>query len=126
MFPSSLLEWDDFVRTASVSWEDRITTWVRRKNVMFVFFEDLKSDLRTQLVRILTFLQAPVDEARLDCTEAYPEGEFHRSKNKTERSFDPYSDKHKVIIEGHIRNASRILRETGHINHDLSYTGLDK
>ncbi|XP_030830863.1 WSC domain-containing protein 1 [Strongylocentrotus purpuratus] len=119
-------EWDTFVESASIAWKDRITTWVTRDNVMAVFYERLKSDLRRQITNILEFLDVPIDDARLDCTVAHPEGSFHRQKGESNRTFDPYTDKHKSIVKMHIKAVSKVLRETGYIDNDLSYVGLSK
>nr|XP_054748431.1 WSC domain-containing protein 1-like [Lytechinus pictus] len=46
-------DWDAFVESASIAWEERIVTWVTRTNVMVVYFERLQSHLRQEIVRIL-------------------------------------------------------------------------
>ncbi|XP_054748431.2 sialate:O-sulfotransferase 1-like, partial [Lytechinus pictus] len=119
-------DWDAFVESASIAWEERIVTWVTRTNVMVVYFERLQSHLRQEIVRILQFLHVPIDDHRLDCMVAHPEGNFHRQKVESNRTFDPYTNKHKAIIDMHVKSTSKVLRENGYLDVDLSYSGLSK
>ncbi|XP_071502455.1 WSCD family member AAEL009094-like [Diadema antillarum] len=123
-------KWDKFIQSASISWEDRITSWLPRNNVRVLFYEDLKSDLRNQIIQLLRFLDFPVDHDRLDCMEAHPEGDFHRKAKylggNDPTTFDLFSDRHREIIDEHVKRASDALRKYGFIDHDLSYAGLER
>ena len=46
-----------------------------------VFYENLKYDLEMDLVRVLRFLQVPVDEKKLRCLRKYPV-DVHKRKGR--------------------------------------------
>nr|XP_054760337.1 WSC domain-containing protein 2-like [Lytechinus pictus] len=116
--------WDNFVEEKSQVWENTIASWISLNNTLVVFYEDLQSELRQQITRILKFLGVPLDEERLRCTEAYPQGRFHRNKTDSDRLFDPYTKQHETIIKTHIDAASKLLFEKSYISKNLTYSRL--
>ncbi|XP_041471283.1 WSC domain-containing protein 1-like [Lytechinus variegatus] len=114
-------EWDNFVEKNSQIWENTIASWIALNNTLLVFYEDLQSELCQQITRILKFLGVPLDEERLSCTEAYPQGRFRRNKTDSDRLFDPYTKQHETIIKTHIDAASKLLLEKGYISKNLTY-----
>ena len=56
--------------------------------VVVVRYEDLLKDTRTQLRRMLDFLEFPYTEERLDCVINHQVQTFHR---KHSHNFDPFS-----------------------------------
>ena len=66
-----------------------------KKPVHVVRYENLKTDLRAELRKILTFLNRTISEKNLDCVERSTGEKWHRKKS----DFDPYSKMDKNILK---------------------------
>jgi len=62
---------------------------------MVVRYEDLLKDVRTQLRRMLDFLDFPYTEERLDCIANNQEQKFHR---KHDNDFDPFTKRQRQTL----------------------------
>lgn len=100
-------EWTFFVRQMGEKWFGIIDKWLAKDpNIHVVFYENLLKDTRTELEKMLEFLNVDIDPARLDCTIANQEGSFHR---KSTNEFDPFTDELKTFLNGKIRRAQDLL-----------------
>jgi hypothetical protein len=94
VFLSFLLldQWRYFVTESIPRWSSLITTWVENsESLLIVIYEKLKKNPRKEMIRILHYLDLPVNESRLDCLlkEQHLEGPFHRSHHHHNDSFNP-------------------------------------
>ena len=70
--------------------------WLQSKKPLHVVrYEKLKTDLRAELRKILTFLNQTISERNLDCVERSTGEKWHRKKS----DFDPYSKVDKNILK---------------------------
>ncbi|KAJ8043537.1 WSC domain-containing protein 1 [Holothuria leucospilota] len=100
-------EWTFFVRQMGDKWFGIIDKWLAKDpNIHVVFYENLLKDKRTELEKMLEFLNIDIDPARLDCTIANQEGSFHR---KSTNEFDPFTDELKTYLDEKIRRAQDLL-----------------
>ncbi len=85
MFPA----WADFVKTYISLWSSLITSWIENsQDYLIVLYEDVQKNPREELVRILEYLDQPVDPLRLDCLmkQENLEGPFHRAHHLPEKT----------------------------------------
>ncbi|XP_059608231.1 WSCD family member AAEL009094-like [Phlebotomus argentipes] len=100
--------WEEFVRNKLISWTDFHLDWTRNflQPIEIVFYEDLVSDLRGSLVRILRFLQWPVDDKNLDCAIKRRRGNYKRRQ----LPFDPFTKSMKDRIDETRNNTFKELK----------------
>ena len=70
-----------------------------------VRYENLVMDTRTQLQRMLEFLQYPYTKERLDCVINHQVETFHRNHH----SFDPFTDEQKQKFVKIIKQVESLL-----------------
>ena len=89
---------DAFLTKYSDRYLKTVTVWLDGHiPVIVVKYEDLLRDTRTQLRRMLNFLEFPYTEERLDCVINHQVQTFHR---KHAHNFDPFSPAlHRKISE---------------------------
>jgi hypothetical protein len=78
-------KWEDFVLALAPKWSSMITTWVENsQSLLIIQYEQLKKNPHSELIRILDYLELPVNEERLACVlgDKNIEGPFHRRHNK--------------------------------------------
>jgi hypothetical protein len=78
-------KWENFVLSLIPKWSSMITTWVENsQNLLILEYEKLKKNPHSELIRILDYLDLPVNEERLTCIldAKNIEGPVHR-RHKT-------------------------------------------
>ena len=87
--------WQWFISDYSKRYVKMINSWLSSKGTkiptIVVRYEDLVTDTRTQLQRMLEFLQYPCTKEQLDCVINHQVETFHRKQH----SFDPFTDEQK-------------------------------
>jgi len=85
-------------------WDFFAGWWERRKdsNVLWVCFEDLKSDLRGQIQRVAKFMEVELDEASLDMVEEKSSFKFMEA---SQRQFDEH------VVFGKVRDQMGIPKD---------------
>ena len=102
-------EWADFVYCHISLWSSFYETWMTfRKPMMLLRYEDLKSDLKGQLRRLVHFLKVPVEPDAIERTVANSEGLFHRSSSGQE-TIRLYSNKMQTLLNTTIAYVEHIL-----------------
>lgn len=69
---SDISDWPQFLTIQTSKWLDMATNWTMHSSpdkVLVVHYENLKTDLKSELRKILTFLNLPVDDER--CERVY-------------------------------------------------------
>ena len=107
-------EWRMYVNRAAFSWGSHIHQWLGTRlphgsTLLVVKFENLLTNLRTELIRILKYLEYPYTEEDLDCTIKSNNNMsvFHRNHTN---SFEHYTQNEVDIIYGQIKLTEIILR----------------
>ncbi|CAH1793019.1 unnamed protein product, partial [Owenia fusiformis] len=80
----------------------------RKEKMLIVHYENLKTKLREELLRIRDFLNMTVDQSVIDCALCNSEGYFHRKG----KNFNPYTEADMLKIATHIKAMNETLRET--------------
>ena len=85
-------KWQQFISNYSERYVKMTKSWLSSKDTkiptIVVRYEDLVKDTRTQLQRMLEFLQYPHSKERLDCVVNHQVETFHRKQHV----FDPFTD----------------------------------
>ncbi len=98
----------EFVKQEMKLWEEIYTDYLSvGSDVLVVHYEDLKTDLRGQVVRILENLEMPVDDLRVNCSLTMPHDKVKRKSRDLE---DPYDDELRDIIERAIDRIQEMLK----------------
>lgn len=95
-----------------MTWALLLHTWLSQKEipVHIVLYENLLSDLRSELVRMLDFLDFQVSNETLDCVIENSTGKFKRTQHL---NFDPFTSENKAAVNRFIRQADPLLARHG-------------
>ena len=76
----SISDWHAYVFRKCKQWRDTYMAWLLEfKGLLYpLFYENLKSDLSNELLRIFNFLGIQLDPSVLACAVSNQEGSFHR------------------------------------------------
>ncbi|XP_066510432.1 sialate:O-sulfotransferase 2 isoform X1 [Hoplias malabaricus] len=103
-------EWPEFVKNYAPWWASHTLDWLRYgKRVHVVHFEELKTDLFSQLKSMVLFLGLEVSEDRLLCVVGQKDGNFKRSGLR-KLEYDPYTQEMRATIDGLIRTVDATLK----------------
>ncbi len=98
----------EFVRQEIKLWEEIYMDYLSiGSDLLVVHYEDLKTDLRGQVVRILEDLDMPVDDLRVNCSLTMPHDKVKRKARNLE---DPFNDELRELIEASISRIQDMLR----------------
>ncbi|XP_071824633.1 sialate:O-sulfotransferase 1-like isoform X2 [Apostichopus japonicus] len=105
LIDSQLRRWQNIVSniTANFANNDRL---------LMVHFQDLKGDLRTELKRIVEFLELPLNEDRLICTLKNQEGQFHLPHQAL--PFNPFNAAQQKLIKAAMTNGIKQIKRKSH------------
>ena len=109
-------EWKTFVKEGAKRWAKLIESWVENSmDYLIVTYEDLKADPKTELIRIMEYLDQPVNEDRLSCVLRHLEGPFHREDSVTKAqsaglSFNTKDDSNlDLIVKQNIEHVNQVF-----------------
>jgi len=106
-------KWANFVRKEIPGWTSLIMSWIENsQDYLIVLYEDVQKDPREELIRILGYLNQPVNTARLDCLmkPEHLEGPFHRPSSPPSPSSSLSLSQSQTISSTPSSNNSSILR----------------
>ncbi|PIK50208.1 putative WSC domain-containing protein 2-like [Apostichopus japonicus] len=104
-------EWESFVRQMGDKWYGVIEKWLQKDpNIHITYYEDIVTDTRKEIEKMLKFLKVEIDIARMNCTIANQEGSFHRTAKK---EFDPFTSVMKSYVHHKIELANSLLLANG-------------
>ncbi len=105
-------KWDWLVEYKGAAWAFLLHTWLAQSvvPVHVVQYEQLVSNLRQELTKIVQFLEIEVTESDMDCAVENGEGPFKRA---THLNFDPYSTTNKEAMNRCIQQATPLLAKYG-------------
>lgn len=111
-------KWDWFVEYMSVSWGLMLQTWLSQSDTLtlVVKYEQLLTNLTSEMSRILDFIEHPISEERLECV-SQREGHYKRHKHL---NFDPFSSENKEAVNRIIQQ-SRAVAEKHGIHYDTRH-----
>ncbi|PIK58683.1 putative WSC domain-containing protein 2 [Apostichopus japonicus] len=88
--------------------DDITANFANNDRLLIVYFQDLKSDLRTELKRIVEFLELPLNEDRLICTLKNQQGQFHRHHKAL--PFNPFNAAQQKLVEAAMTNGIKKIK----------------
>ncbi len=99
----------DFVKHEMRMWEEIYLDYLSvGSRLLAVHYEDMKMDMRGEVLRILEHLELlPADAERLNCSLTMPHDKIKRKARELE---DPYDDELREIIEAAIGKVQEMLR----------------
>ncbi|XP_070572868.1 sialate:O-sulfotransferase 2-like [Ptychodera flava] len=108
-------EWTDFVMGKSRTWTNTALMWMQHcPKVLVIHYEDLLSDINSQLHRLLTFLNIEISQERLLCAELNSSGKFKRPSRNKGLSFDPFTQEMHEYVDIYIKAVAMALKLHGH------------
>ncbi|KAI6659139.1 WSC domain-containing protein 2-like [Oopsacas minuta] len=114
--------WSKLVTALAELWETTLRTWLKHDiPVLVVRYEDLESDLLNQMKRILTFLQVPYTEEKLDCVFNTKKDTFKRNHIiEDEKKYDYYfyTLELRKTVKTVINNVKPLFTEFGISNYE--------
>ena len=95
-----------------MSWLVLLNVWLKESYLphIVVQFENLKTNLTTELSRMLEFLKIPINQETMNCVLNNKEGFF---KRKQHLNFDPFSSENKQAVNRIIEQAQPLLNKYG-------------
>jgi len=101
--------WNETLRRFSKAWRGHLETYLRTtKTPMLVLkYENLLTDLHTELERMMKFLEFPYTEDDLQCTIKSAVEGFHRKHNKN--FTDLYTPEQRKLVSAQIKLANEVL-----------------
>ena len=99
----------------SKGWTSHIQNFLRspKTPTLVVKYENLLTDLHTELKRMMEFLKIPYTEEDLQCTINSTIEGFHRKHDKVN---DPYTPEQRKLVQAQINLANGVLR-----HYNISY-----
>ena len=99
-------------------WKSHVERWLGPQlpidsSVLVVKYENLKTDLRTELIRMMKYLEYPYTEEDLECTIKSNTNGFHRNHTKP---VEHYLQKEADVVYEQIQLAEVYLKK-----YDISY-----
>ena len=107
-------EWSSYVNRSAFGWRLHIRKWLDsqlspRATLLVVKFENLLTDLRAELTRMMKYLEYPYTAEDIDCTIRQSNVNFFR-RNHT-KHFEHYRQMEVDIIYEQIKLAEGIFRK---------------
>ena len=101
------------MQKGSKKWHDTIQSWVVQgkradREVLVVYYEDLKRDTKTHTKDMLNFLGIDVMK-----TVGESFAKFHRKHNSSEEQFDPFTGEQRKLVMSIIQETIREIETNG-------------
>ena len=106
------MEWQRYALSAGYRYQQTVERWLKEPKIplIVVRYEDLVKDTKTQLERMLDFLDYPYTEERLDCVISHQIETFHR---KHDHEFDPFTTRQHLRLLGIMKSVEPLLNKYG-------------
>ena len=102
-------KWRNFVYESAVEFKQLLHFWLERANIpsiLVIKYEDMLTDLATQLRKMLDFLQVPYTDKDIDCVANDKLEHYHRKKVK---SFEHYIPADRQLVLHSLMSVERLL-----------------
>jgi len=109
-------DWESFVTIETSAWLGMAVNWTRSSEpdkLLVVHYEEVKTDLESQMRKILQFLGVEVDQKRLSCLSKHRNGFFHRKFNEKPEKL-PFSAPLRNQMDHLIENLNTFLIRRGY------------
>jgi len=105
-------KWKQFIKTSIEQFVSLVRYWLEEANisVLVIKYEDMVTDLATQLTKMLDFLQVNYSQSDIDCVMDDTLEMFHRKKTMPSE-FDPYVPSDKQFILDKFMSIKPILEK---------------
>ena len=106
------MDWKRYAISAAYRYQRTVERWLKEPTIptIVVRYEDLVTDTRTQLQRMLEFLQYPYTKERLDCVINHQVETFHRKHN---HEFDPFTTRQRQKLHDVMKAIEPLLNKHG-------------
>lgn len=106
-------EWDSYIHVYIQAWKERILNWIDQDHaeVLVVYYEDLKRNTLTEIIRIMDFLELDYpssEEIGMKLSKDFTEFKRPHTRNENNEYYTP-EQKHyiKLVIEETDRELKR-------------------
>ena len=118
MYVGENKDWMSFIYSSALKWSQHVRFWLgphrpHNASVLVVKYEKLLTDLRTELVRIMKYLDYPYTEDDLQCTINSNTLAFRRNHSVY---VEHYTQSEVDMMYKQIKLANKLLK-----NHNISY-----
>ena len=116
LFTGNFSAWRRFVDKNAKEFTKLVQYWLEEANipsVLVIKYEDLLSDLPTQLRKMLNFLQVPYSDEDFECVVGNKLDNFHRPKGKP---FNHYIPADRRLVLDNLTSVELLLNK-----HNISY-----
>ena len=106
------VEWQRYAVSAGYRYQRTVERWLKDATVPLIVirYEDLVKDTKTQIQRMLDFLEYPYTKQRLDCVVSHQIETFHR---KHDHEFDPFATRQRLNLLGIMKAVEPLLNKYG-------------
>ena len=110
--------WKQFIKTSIEQFVSLVRYWLEEANisVLVIKYEDMVTDLATQLTKMLDFLQVNYSQSDIDCVVNSKLDKFHRKKTS---AFDPYMPSDRQFVWDSFMTTKSLLNNYN-INYELN------
>ena len=110
--------WKQFIKTSIEQFVSLVRYWLEEANisVLVIKYEDMVTDLATQLTKMLDFLQVNYSQSDIDCVVNSKLDKFHRKKTST---FNPYMPSDRQFVWDSFMTTKSLLNNYN-INYELN------
>jgi len=110
--------WKQFIKTSIEQFVSLVRYWLEEANisVLVIKYEDMVTDLATQLTKMLDFLQVNYSQSDIDCVVNSKLDKFHRKKTST---FNPYMPSDRQFVWDSFMTTKSLLNNFN-INYELN------
>ena len=108
--------WRKFVHYNAKEFTKLVHYWLEQANissVLVIKYEDMLTDLATQLKKMLEFLQVPYSDEDVECVTSNKLESYHRIKS---RPFDHYNPADRQVVLDNLMSVETLLN-----GHNVSY-----
>ncbi|CAG7726292.1 unnamed protein product [Allacma fusca] len=121
----SLSKWVEFVEDGAKKWSHLVQIWLEKSaDFIIVQYEELQSNPKREIIRMLEYLSLPVDDKRMDCVLSHREGPFHRQppNDPTQQLSYTSNNSHlNLVVQENIEHVNRLFA-LNNIDLRLNYT----
>ena len=106
--------WNDTVYELADKWKEHVQRWLSGKvpygsTILVVKFEDLLNDLRTELIRMMKYLEYPYTEEDLNCTIKSNTNFFRRDRSHSQH-IEHFTQTQIDVVYRKIQEVARFLK----------------
>ena len=113
-------DWKSFVNKSATDWRLHVEQWLGsalpyNSTILVIKYENLLTDLRTDLIRMMKYLEYSFTEEDLDCTIKSSTTSFHRAHDHS-NDIEYFMHSEVDLVYNQIKLVDKFLK-----NHNINY-----